>query len=145
MAKEVAYRCGSAASASAALTRRACAARGLPVADWAHVAQACIVSRLLHGAGTWLALSPAQLRKVQGHYMRPLRRIAGHDSLPAEGQRWPTMVETPRATGQALVQAHVVAARLRLAARISLRGTPAVRGIAQSWSVRGGGVHWSGT
>ena len=91
----------------------------------AHVAQACIASRLLHGAGTWLALSPAQLRKVQGHYMRPLRRIAGHDSPPAEGQRWPTVVETLRATGQALVQAHVVAARLRLATRISLRGTPA--------------------
>ena len=69
--------------------------------------------------------------------MRPLRRTAGHDSPPAEGQRWPTMVETLRATGQAPLQAHIAAARLRLAARISVRGPPAIRGLAQSWSGAG--------
>ncbi len=95
------------------------------------------MSRLLHGAGTWLALSPAQLRKVQGHYMRPLRRIAGQDSPPAEGQRWATMVETLRKTGQAPVHVNIAAARLRLAARMSLRGAPAVCGLAQSWSGAG--------
>jgi hypothetical protein len=138
MAKEIAYRCGSAASASGALMRRVFAARGIPVADRAHVAQACVVSRLLHGAGTWLPLSAAQLRKVQGQYMRPLRRIAGHDCPPPAGGSWPSAVATLRATGQAPVQAHVAAARLRLAARITTKGTPAVRGLAQSWS----GARW---
>ena len=85
MTKEVAYRCGSAAAATAAIMRRVFATKGLPVKDRAHVSQACVVSRLLHGAGTWLTLSPAQGRKVQGQYMRPLRRIAGHDAPPAEG------------------------------------------------------------
>ena len=126
MAKEVAYRCGSVASASAAFMRRVFAARGIQVAG-----------RLLHGVGTWLALSPAQLRKVQGQYMRPLRRIAGHDAPPAEGGRWPTALETLVATGQAPVQAHIAAARLRLAARMSLRGTPAIQGLAQSWTGAG--------
>ena len=137
MAKEVAYRCGSAAAATGALMRRVFAARGIPIGDRAHVAQACVVSRLLHGAGTWLALSPAQLRKVQGQYMRPLRRIAGHDAPPAEGSRWPSALETLIATGQAPVQAHIAAARLRLAARITLRGTPAIQGLAQSWTGAG--------
>jgi hypothetical protein len=137
MTKEVAHRCGSAAAATAGLMRRVFAARGLPVKDRAHVSQACVVSRLLHGAGTWLTLSAAQGRKVQGQYMRPLRRIAGHDALPAEGGKWPTAVETLVATGQAPVQAHIAAARLRLAARISLRGTPSVQGLAQSWTGAG--------
>ena len=127
MAKEIAYRCGSAASATAALMRRVFAARGLPVGDRAHVAQACVVSRLLHGAGTWLALSPAQSHKVQVQYMGPLRRIAGHDALPPEGSKLPTAVETLVATGQAPVQAHIAVARLRLAARITLRGTPGIQ------------------
>ena len=69
--------------------------------------------------------------------MRPLRRIAGNDSPPAEGQKVASMVETLKATGQAPAQAHIAAARLRLAARISVRGTPAVRGLAQSWSGAG--------
>jgi hypothetical protein len=137
MAKEVAYRCSSAAAATGALMRRVFAARGIPVGDRAHVAQACVVSRLLHGAGTWLALSPAQGRKVQGQYMRPLRRIAGHDAPPAEGAKWPSALETLIATGQAPVQAHIAAARLRLAARITLRGTPAIQGLAQSWTGAG--------
>ena len=117
--------------------RRVFAARGLPVKDRAHVSQACVVSRLLHGAGTWLTLSAAQARKVQGQYMRPLRRIAGHDAPPAEGSRWPSALETLAATGQAPVQAHIAAARLRLAARISVRGTPAIQGLAQSWTGAG--------
>ena len=133
----MAYRCSSAAAATGALMRRVFAARGIPLGDRTHVAQACVVSRLLHGAGTWLALSAAQLRKVQGQYMRPLRRIAGHDAPPAEGGRWPTALETLVATGQAPVQAHIAAARLRLAARISLRGTPAIQGLAQSWTGAG--------
>jgi hypothetical protein len=138
MAKEIAYRCGSAASASGALMRRVFAARGIPIADRAHVAQACVVSRLLHGAGTWLPLSAAQLLKVQGQYLRPLRRIAGHDCPPPPGGSWPSALATLRACGQAPVQAHVAAARLRLAARITTKGTPAVRGLAQSWS----GARW---
>jgi hypothetical protein len=47
------------------------------------------------------------------------------------------MVETLRATGQAPAQAHIVAAQLRLAARILEQGTPAIRGLAQSWSGAG--------
>ena len=138
MAKEVAYRCSTTAAASGALMRRVFAARGIPIGDRAHVAQACVVSRLLHGAGTWLSLSPAQLRKVQGQYMRPLRRIASHDAPPAEGARWPSAVETLGVTGQAPVQAHIAAARLRLAARITVKGTPAIQALAQSWS----GARW---
>ena len=69
--------------------------------------------------------------------MRPLRRIAGHDAPPAEGSKWPTAVETLVATGQAPLPAHIAAARLRLAARISLRGTPAIQGLAQSWTGAG--------
>ncbi len=125
MTKEIAYRCGSAAAATAALIRRVFAAKGLPIKDRAHVVQACMPSSLLHGAGTWLTLSPAQLRKLQGQYMRPLRRIAGHDVPPSDGGKRPTAIETLVVTGQGPVQAHIAAARLRLVARISLRGTPA--------------------
>ncbi len=83
--------------------RRVVANRGIPIADRAHIAQERIGSRLFHGAGTWLPLSPAQLRKVQGHHMWPLRRNAGHDAPPPEGQRWPTTLDALRATGQAPV------------------------------------------
>jgi len=138
MNKEITYRCRSASSASAALMRRVFAARGIPVTDRGHVAQACVTSRLLHGAGTWLTLSNAQLRKVRGQYTRPLRRIAGHDVPPEEGQRWPTAIQTLVATKQAPVEAHIAAARLRLAARISSKGTAAVRGMVQSRS----GANW---
>ncbi len=103
-------------------------AGSLSFCDWA------VVSRLLHGAGAWLTLSPAQSRKVQGQYMRPLRRIAGHDAPPAEGGRWPTAIETLVVTGQAPVQAHIAAARLRMAGRILLRGTPPIQGLPQSWT-----------
>ena len=54
-----------------------------------------------------------------------------------EDQRWQTALDTLRATGQAPVQAHLAAARLRFAARISVHGTPAIRGLAQSWSGAG--------
>ncbi len=110
-----------------------CLSRGRRgIKDRARVSQACVVSRLLHGAGTGLTLSPAQLRKVPGQHTRPLRRIAGHDVPPADGGKWLTAVETLVVTGQAPVQAHIAAARLRLAARMSLRGTPATQGLAQS-------------
>ena len=69
--------------------------------------------------------------------MRPLRRIAGHDAPPPEGSKWPTAVETLVATGQAPAQAHIAAARLRLAARITLHGTPAIQGLAESWTGAG--------
>jgi hypothetical protein len=126
MARDVAYRCGCAASATAALMRRLFASRGVLTADRAHVAQARVGPRLFLRAGTWLQLSAVGLRKVQGHHMRPLRRIAGHDALPPEGQRWATALDTLRATGQAPAQAHLAAARLRRAARISAQGTPAM-------------------
>ena len=58
----------------------------------------------------------------------PLRRRAGDGRRP---------LTPPRVTGQAPVQAHLTAARLRLAARISVQGTPAIRGLAQSWSGAG--------
>ena len=95
--------------------------------------------------GLWLAASPAQLRKAQGHYMRPLRRIAGHDSPPAEGQRWPTTVETLSATGQAPVQAHIAAARLRQPPASRCEAPRPSADLLSPGLVQDGGVHLSGT
>ena len=74
------------------------------------------------GAGPVHAASPADLR--------PRCPTPG-------GGSWPWANATLIATGQAPVQAHIAAARLRLAARITARGTPAGRGLAQSWSGAG--------
>ena len=92
--QDVSHRCGSASAATGALTWRVFGAKGIPAADRAHVARACVASRLLQGAGTWPALSTAQLRRIQYQYMRPLRRIAGHDVPPPPGDSWPTAIAT---------------------------------------------------
>jgi len=85
-AQEIAARVAASTAAYAALSGRVLCSEHIPVATRCHVAAACCRSRLFYAAGSWLALTPAQMVKVNDAYMRPLRRVAGAHRPPQPGQ-----------------------------------------------------------
>ena len=105
------------AALSAAVFRRR---RKMPTAVRVMVAQACVNSRALFGAGTWATLSASQARRVSAAIGRPRSIIAtstlsaaSHpsDQLSHRASAWTLGLPPPSAS--------VHAARLRYAARFS--------------------------
>jgi hypothetical protein len=85
MGAEVSARCGQAAVATAALGRSCFGKSGIPQAVRAHVAAACVHSRLTYMTGTWGPLSDQQFLQFAAAYCKPLGIIAGVHRPPVAG------------------------------------------------------------
>jgi hypothetical protein len=131
-AQELAHRCASGNTASAALSRQVFGKRYLPTSVKLQVASACVNSRVLHAAGTWPTLLPRQVRQVEASLMRPLRRAAGALRPPEEGQSRPSNAQVRAQLGVPAAAARLDVARLRYARRASSHATPALRALLQS-------------
>ncbi len=119
LARELKWRCSSAAVACNALARPCLAKADLPVGTRVHAARACVVSRCLHGAGAWPLLKRGQFELVERAYHKPFRVIAGVHGPPPEGQARTGNEVVRLALGVLPVEWEIVFARLAFAPKVT--------------------------
>ena len=101
----------------------------LPTHARRHVAEACLETKILHGAGAWEPLTGSQARALEAATMKPLRRAAGAHREPLPGERRRTNAEVRVDLGAPPLNARLVAARARYAARASRFAPPYLRAL----------------
>ena len=129
---EIAARAASARVASVALGRGFLAKQRLPERQRSHVAQACIHSRLLYHAGTWPALGKVAFAAFAGAFHRPLRRITATHRLLTPGLDRVRNVAVTSHLEVVTPAWALVAARLRLVARLTRGASAGLRALIQS-------------
>lgn len=128
--REARARIAAARAADLALSRRVFACRRLSVNARANVAIACVLSRILYGAGRWNAMSPAAWRGLSAAALRPFKTIVGHNR-PDDDGHWRTLGML-KAIRQPSLGDRVVAARLRLFAAVATTAPPHLRALVRS-------------
>ena len=135
---ELAARLSSGTSAAAALAAKVFGSRHIPDAIKAHVAAAVVASRVLHGSGTWTALTAKQYRRTEAALLRPLRRAAA-SKFPHTGPYPHLSNEEVRQQFKVPpLQVRLDEAKLNYAARVAKSGDPALRALIQGT----GGAAW---
>jgi hypothetical protein len=124
LGSEVTARVASAHGATAALTSKVLLCRRFPVAVRSLVAEACCNSRLLFGAGAWVALPAYHAQRINEAHMRPLRRILFAHRPPAAGEAWLSHAAVRATLAVPAVSARICAARLCYAARAAGSAPP---------------------
>jgi len=92
------------------------------------IADACISSRLLHGAGAWSQLSKRNWTHAEATYMRPFQIIADHRRQDSQG-KWHSFASTCDQTSQPSFAARLVVERARFFGRICRAATPTLRAL----------------
>ena len=138
--REMASRKNSALSAGNAMASRFFSNLVLPVKDRVQVSHACIDSRALYMAGTWGRPSQCHLRPLAHAVMKPLRRIARAHKPPELDEAWVSDACVRRQLGAPRIEALIIAARCRFAARASRSAPRYVVALLQS----DGSLEWRG-
>jgi hypothetical protein len=136
--KEVAYRVKEAGQATGQLARRFLCRSALTTESRTMVVGACVHSRLFHLAGTWPVMSRTMGNRIAGCYMRPLRMVAGAHCPPTADAARASNYAVLLHVGVAPAAWALIAARLRMAAKM-LRGSVPV---ALALALAQGGSGW---